>query len=786
MIDAQRIADAGAPLMLQRATNYYDDLSVRLIADGVPQRIVVERVATAYLDGKPLPVGKKKFTKKERDSLFWASDVVKGCPPDAWGCEAMSLALARYLGQEPVAADGLVKRVAREAPEALIRAVRHSGLVLNPDSPRRLELSQAALEGEAVAEICRVIDLFELAHRDRVAAVEAQKARLAELSIFDLLIYASLFAFEILVPRDFKAKALTPPSMVDLQLAWDAIGDLLAWKLAGDSASSLKLTDDSIGRSIARHLRPILFESGAARAGEALRNLRAFHALMDAQIELNEFISRSADAFSYDDGIRFERRGDRLEIVEVDPAARAAWHRDGLKLERLHGYWFHRALDAYVEQVAADPAKWRSGRPQNAGANRLAWLRALQAQLRLREAYGVADEVTSESGDTVDVFPALLSLNLMSVFFQQDFLAAFAERLDASGDWIVALQRLAMDGLGQGLQNRLPLTWSSRDSKVSNITGWTVTASEPAGNPRMASAIMDFWTYDMVATAERLQRNEPGLQPHLFERPVLKFGATLVQLPWVVGLQNNSTAAINNLRRLGARRGHARDEARRIEAGIAKLLDKRGFRTLLNWVPPRGAEDAGEVDLIAVLAGHLFVIEVKSTFMRRSQRDAWLHATTTLRKACQQLRRKAQAVSLAIASDAGFRAMLGLAEGLIPTQQHEWIADTCIECDHQRFGGFLKVSVEELLIALRDDRHLLNDPGGLLAGSYGVDEAREDVANEPGCSLYPDGFSAERFAEVIETEAVWEVRTATRGSGASLSTDVEKDAHGRKCMSGEE
>ena len=64
---------------------------------------------------------------------------------------------------------------------------------------------------------------------------------------------------------------------------------------------------------------------------------------MDAQVELNEFISRSADAFSYDDGIRFERRGDRLEIVEVDPAARAAWQRDGLKLERLHGYWFHRA-----------------------------------------------------------------------------------------------------------------------------------------------------------------------------------------------------------------------------------------------------------------------------------------------------------------------------------------------------------------------------------------------------------------------------------------------------------
>jgi hypothetical protein len=130
--------------------------------------------------------------------------------------------------------------------------------------------------------------------------------------------------------------------------------------------------------------------------------------------------------------------------------------------------------------------------------------------------------------------------------------------------------------------------------------------------------------------------------------------------------------------------------------------------------------------------------------------------------------------------------MLGLVDDLVPTRQHAWIADTCIECDHQRFGGFLKVSVEELLIALRDDRHLLNDPGGLLAGSYGVDEARDAVANEPRWSLHPDGFSAERFAEVIETEAVWEVQTATCGRGALLSTEVEEDACGCKCASGKE
>ena len=53
---------------------------------------------------------------------------------------------------------------------------------------------------------------------------------------------------------------------------------------------------------------------------------------------------------------------------------------------------------------------------------------------------------------------ALLSLNLMSAFFQGDFLAAFATRLDATAGWIGVLQRLAIDGLREGFQNRMPLT----------------------------------------------------------------------------------------------------------------------------------------------------------------------------------------------------------------------------------------------------------------------------------------------------------------------------------------
>ena len=58
-------------------------------------------------------------------------------------------------------------------------------------------------------------------------------------------------------------------------------------------------------------------------------------------------------------------------------------------------------------------------------------------------------------------------------------------------------------------------------------------------------------------------------------------------------------------------------------------------------------------------------------------------------------------------------------------------------------------------------RHLLNGPEGLLTGSYGAHQSLEPDTSRSAWTLYPDGFSAERFVEVIETEAVWEPRDRT-------------------------
>lgn len=732
-------------------SNYFDRLLARAAAEGKSAAEARKLAFEAYLDGKPNRTGQKKWTRSDRDALFWASRTVAECTAAEWSAETAVLALASYLSQTKVSLPGLVRRLAGLAPDALTLAARRSELVLTDDSPHRQDLAEAGADSNAVAEFCRVLDIFTGAHRQRLADLDRCRAVLSDLGAFDLLVLASLYAFEHLVPHDLFGKSAVESADERVEGRWHAINQLLLWKLATAPVGTTKLDEASLVRSLQKHLVPLLFPT-PGNASDLPQRRRAFQVLVEAQLELDEFLNRSIDAFRYDDSVRFVRDGEHsLGIVQTDPAARAKWFRDGSKLARLHSYWMHRAFYAFA---SSEMAHRRIGRPENEDENRLAYIRAMRTQLRLTEAYGLADTVTTEAGEEVDLFQALLSLELMSRFFMLDFICQFAAHASEEG-WVGGLRSLAMNGLREGYQNRFPLTWSSYADKVKDITGWTVTANQPEGSARRSAAILDFWTFDMVNLAERLQQGVRGLKPRLIERPVLKFGTSLVQLPWVVGLQNNSTAAINNLRRLSTGRSETRDETQRIEVGVSRLFADRGFRVVLNWNPPDEQKDAGEVDVLACLDGKLFVLEVKSTFIRQSVRDAWLHRTTTLRKAGLQLQRKLPVVMAALQADTALRESLGLASAPQPGNVHAWIVDTSIECDHERFSGFMKISLEELLLALRDDCHLLDDPEGLAEDPSQRGGVQSPSTQRARGTLYPDGFRAERFLQIVDTEAVW-------------------------------
>ena len=287
--------------------NYYDQRFQQLITEGKSLPLSVEAAALAYLDTKPLRKG-KPITRAERDLAFWSSSFLTDLPMQAWQSQAMMLALAQYMGQERVSNVTMLANVAAVAPDVLVRAVRCSGLVLAQHSPRRTELDLVAVTNPHIAELCKVLDIFDEAHRQRTSAVLMWQSMLAELSPLELLSCASLYAFEHWVPVQFNLAGPSSDALADTQAAWDADNDILLWKLTNCADDSTRLTDAVIGPALAKHLSPFLFPSpGGPPARHDLRE--AFANLLAAQMELNSFVAQSANAFSYNHSIEFVREG---------------------------------------------------------------------------------------------------------------------------------------------------------------------------------------------------------------------------------------------------------------------------------------------------------------------------------------------------------------------------------------------------------------------------------------------------------------------------------------------
>jgi len=711
-------------------------------------------VAEDYLDNKPVRNGKPSINTAYRNAEFWSSLFLWELSIECYESQPLVLALARYLSQQLIANFELIQHIAHVAPEAVRRAVRYSGIVLRQDSDRWKEIERIAVTDAAeFGEIVQICHTFHHAHRLRLDDVELHSRLLADISPLELLIYASLYGFEHLIPKIFNSTSQEDGSENDTQNVWDAINDILIWKLRNCDESDFQLTEDVIGRSLREHLSPFLFPSPEL---PIIRDdlYSAFGNLVDAQLELNSFLERSVDAFCYDDNIRFEYAGTELVITVLNEAGRGAWQNNGQKLARLHNYWFYRAIDEFV---VSGMATKQIGSSENHNENQIAFIKTIRTKLQLTEVYGLNESILADTGLQVDVFQALLSLELMTAFYIKDYVRPFEKLLSKTGQWRPALASLAMDGMMQLIpQNRLPITFSERATKIESIRPWTVSKSFPQGLAKAAEAILDFWTNDLSGLSKQMRNGQSALIPELHERPMLKMGRYFFQLPWVVAMQNNSTAAINNLRRIGARRAEAREETDRTEQRLGKTLEDRGFNVLLNYHPATSEEDnPGEIDVICALDGHILILEIKSTYMRRSLKEAWLHKTTTLRKAGLQLCRKLKAVRLALIYNEDIASSLGFKSADEVQSIQGWIVDTCIEHDHERFNGFLKVSIEEVLIALRDDRHFLNNPLGM-SSNQEINIDRIDLGGTISSStLYPNGFSGKSFIDVIENQSVW-------------------------------
>ncbi|HHW2872540.1 TPA: NERD domain-containing protein, partial [Pseudomonas aeruginosa] len=605
--------------------------------------------------------------------------------------ELASLALSRVLHFDTAISVEQLVKLASLVPDTFRWAIRYSKLFERIASPLWLALRAefAGEEWQVFFGVCdRLLDQLK-PFDELIASTEKQ---LEHLSLLEFFSYLSVLAYQA-----FSDDAADDRSGQQ----WAVYNRIILRKLRVCSEEDFRLNESRLGQSLKRHLSPIIFPgSSTADAARCRENLEWLAVLIAATQERIDY-EGSIDWFCFDPECRYQLKPGESVIYNQSEAGAVRWRRTGRKSDLLWHYWMSRAVQAFVDSGLAEQI---IGSPENHELNQLAYIKAMRSELQLQQIYGLGDRLSLSNGTQVQLHHMLLASELTSVFFQSQFIQPFQDYLHESGVLAHALGRLAMDGMLSG-ENRFPMTWSEEEEKIRRIKGWTVSEEHPRGSADSAKAILKFWTSDLKALSQQLQQ-QPGMPaPRLYEQPFYKIGRYSFQFPWVGAQQNNLTAAINNLRRVNARRADVQAETQRVELALAENLRQRGFAVEVGYRPPvTDEDDAGEVDLICQRDGILLLIEVKSGYIRSTTHEVWLHRTNTLRKAAWQLRRKRIAVAKALAADQDLRFRLGYQGQQPEADLRAWIVDTSIELDGLSVDGFRVVSREALEVILRDEK----------------------------------------------------------------------------------
>lgn len=637
-----------------------------------------------------------------------------------------ALALSRILRHEGAISTELLEHLSHSAPGILRWAIRYSRLFTRSDS-ELWKLLRERTQGEEWRIFIGVCDrlLEQLQPFDE--QIQRANKQLGYLSLLETLSYLSVLAYEQLIPG-------APDDPANDH--WRVYNRIISDKLRTCSDEDFNLNEVRLGQSLKQHMSPIIFPSPAITQ-ECVDNIEAFAVLIAATKERIDY-EGSIDWFCFDPECRYQLKPGKPVIYNETEYGTRTWRHTEQKYQALWRYWMNRGILEFIDRGMAET---QIGSKENHEMNTLAYIKAVRSELQLQEIYGLDEEIELAGGGRARLFQTLLASELNSVFFQSDFVQAFQKHYAEFGNVSKALSKLAFNGLANG-ENRFPMTWAEEDQKVKRTIGRTVCREYPQGSSLAAKAILDFWTSDLKELSNGLKVKPQLPVPTMYERPFYKIGRYNFQFPWVVAQQNNLTAVVNNLRRIGARRTGRKRETHRIELRLADQLRQRGFTVIVGYQPEHiDQEDPGEVDLICYRDGLALLLEVKSGYIRSNAHEIWLHRTNTLRKAAYQLSRKRSAVIAALSRDELLREKIGCTDFDMGDHLHAWIVDSSVELDQHWVDGYLVVSLETLYVILRDERQLLLDA--------------EQIPQEVTDTMFPDGFSAARFVEIVETGEIW-------------------------------
>lgn len=380
-----------------------------------------------YLDGKPAKRGKNRLRRADRDAALWKSAFWSEVSSEVCETETFSLAIARYLRQKPYTHNSLLQNLFKCSPNSLRYAIKYSQVFLFKDHPRWQEIEMLDTSNDAsfrsFLDACR--ELAEERHSLELH-IQSREKPFEKLSILVMLVYASLYTFKHLF---IDGQSVKDSETAERQL--EALNQILLRKLAQSVPEDFQLTEHSLGKLLQKHMLPFLFprQDDITQYRHCEDLLEVFEELLSAHLAFIYFETK-LDWFCFDKNYSVSFDGERFVIGQDDTPDERHWKENGKKLSALSRYWFSRAEK---ELLLSGLMENQFGLPENHEFNQMAFVKALRTMLQLYEVYGLNHEITVNSGVKTDLFRLLHSLELMTVFYQKDFIQVFEENFKRTG-----------------------------------------------------------------------------------------------------------------------------------------------------------------------------------------------------------------------------------------------------------------------------------------------------------------------------------------------------------------
>lgn len=698
-----------------RCQKFYQEYFERQI-DPFPQAF--ESTLHVFLNGAPATSGiQDRIVGLTQTDIWNQSEALPDTP-------VVRFALSQILRSDVSLCTQFKMVLINQSPILLRAAVRNSQLFRASDSELYL-FFKTTFTGNEWEEFFKYCDELVSKEIFEQKLLKSAESCLKYLSPFAFTFYVSMVCWELYFESVLEGESRDFSGLVDL---------ILANKYSQSKFAELTLNEQSIHQDFSYHFVPLLLPSRSIqqRVQQSQKNFSLVIQLVaSAQSLLNQ--QAKIDSFSVATVVPVDFSNS--QVNDSCNFSDVIWERTGQKSKILWNYWFHRGLDSLV---TSNINSILAVKEDQQDAVWTALTKTCRSMLQIETLFGISPERKLTSTVELNAEQCSRLIELCSNFFTDQYVKPLLSSIQNGSTVHSALAELMVDGFLIN-ENRCPITWGGTTEKITRMADWFKTPDYPNGNPLTAKSALEFWSCNAKDFSAQ-NTNQATTKPRLHEKPFIRFGDYLVQLPFFCSETDNFTALVNNLRRYNRFRPELKSETSAAENNLAELLRGKGFLVLVGYEPePSSDGSVGEVDLICARDGLVLIIEMKTTYVRGKRSEIWLHRNNTLRKASWQLKRKQQVLLKLLQTNVDLQKQLALSS--TPTNIHSWIVDTSIEFDGQYIDNFLVVSREVIEVVLRDELHLLNP--------IDVD------ANADATSFFKGGFTASRFVEVIERQLLW-------------------------------